>query len=314
MIDNAPINGTIIIPSGKYYIGNSGQSYAKYLGVGTVNANCDYGLIINKAITIQASGVTFIYDTSSTPYTAVLVNKTQNVTIQGLTITGSIKTTSYTMFRAGLEVFFSKSVTLSNVSINQEGQAILINRSTYCVVNCCSTSETSASGIEIFASSYNTVKDCSVVNANDGDISLYGWIGGSNNIVMNNTVSETSGVSGMQGITSEIETGDTISGNTVTGMYYGIDIKNGTKNATITGNVATGNRINIDVRSGDANSSQAASSGITIKDNNASLPNVINGVGGFIMVESKLLSNNIVIKNNLVGYTSADLKYVDGIF
>ena len=87
-------------------------------------------------------------------------------------------------------------------------------------------------------------------NSGDGHLSLYG--GGEDNHVVNCLVTEDRpDYDDQQGITVESEFGSLIENNTVSGFYYGIDVKNGSEGNIIESNNVFDNEYNIAVRGGD---------------------------------------------------------------
>ncbi|MBW7452527.1 nitrous oxide reductase family maturation protein NosD [Paenibacillus sepulcri] len=266
MIDQAPSGGKIVIPPGVYYI-NKNPEHVVYTDYGKSYS----ALKISKPITIIMNDVIFRTKTNDA-YGVFWIFETSDVHLKGGRFTGdALPTDGSYASRIAVLVQESEDCLIENMTMKNFSQGVNLYKSNKSTVRHVVTEYNKGSGIISIRSKNSIISSNTISNSGDGHLSLYG--GGEYNTVSNNTVSENrAGKSDQQGITLEAEKYSMIKGNTVTGFYYGIDIKNDSRYCNITQNTATNNRYNIALRLGDPNSKQLPSHNIIIFKNNAMDP------------------------------------------
>ncbi|MCQ6558877.1 right-handed parallel beta-helix repeat-containing protein [Paenibacillus mendelii] len=309
MIDRTPYGGKLVIPPGVYNL-NKNQELA---------VNIDYGrsysaLKITKPITIIMDGVTFKTKTQNN-HGIFWIYKASNVHLKGGSLLGdSMPTEGLLSSRVAVLVQESTGCTIENMKMNNFSQGINLFKTKKCTVKKVTTENNKGSGIISIRSKYSTIDSSIIRNSGDGHLSLYG--GGRHNIVSNNIVSEDRpNKKFQQGITLELERYSTVINNTVSGFYYGIDVKNGSMLCNITRNTVTNNLFNIAVRAGDTNSKQLPSNNIIILNNNVLNPRKVHpnagiyvasasGIGHIIqgnhVNQGDLIYGSLVIEKNLI--------------
>ena len=180
-------------------------------------------------------------------------------------------------------------------------QGVHLNHSDHNIVRKVTSEFNYGSGIINFGSSHNLIDSCVVRNSGDGHLSLYG--GGEDNHVVNCMVTEDRpGYDDQQGITVESETGSLIENNTVSGFYYGIDVKNASESNIIESNIAFNNEYNIAVRGGDGgNNLQLPSYNTQILNNMAVDPRENSSYGIYVGAgDGHVVIGNTVNIGNLI--------------
>lgn len=244
-IDETPAGGTLKIAPGVYKLSKNPDLKAV-----TGYGDSYFALKISKPITIEMEEVIFQTDTDE-EYGAFWVNETEDVHLKGGFLSGERlpEDGSLTSHIAILFLYTDNS-TIEGTYMKNFSQGVHLNHSDHNIVRNVTSEFNYGSGIINFDSSHNVIDSCVVRNSGDGHLSLYG--GGGNNHVVNCMVTEDRrGYSDQQGITVESESGSLVENNTVSGFYYGIDVKNGSESNIIESNIAFDNEYNIAVRGGD---------------------------------------------------------------
>ncbi|GAB1796138.1 right-handed parallel beta-helix repeat-containing protein [Priestia megaterium] len=295
-IDEVPKGSTIIFPKGVYTVSNI-LKYKVETGYGISYS----ALKINKPINIVLKDA-IIQTNSSEEYGVFWVYKTSNVTIKGGKLIGKkFSEESRLTSRIGILIQDSKNCLLKNIYTRNFTQGINLYFSNKNKLENISTEYNRGSGIISFRSNRNLIKDCLIRNSSDGDLSLYG--GGKDNKVFNCTIVEDrKNRKNEQGLTIESEKNSIIKNTIVTGFYYGIDIKNGSKNITVQNNRIFNNQFNIAVRAGDPNNLQTISNNIKIVNNNVLDIREEKPRGGIILNNGKnhIIEGNSINKNTLI--------------
>ncbi|KAA0958687.1 right-handed parallel beta-helix repeat-containing protein [Planococcus kocurii] len=244
-IDETPAGGTLEIPPGVYKLSKNPDLKAV-----TGYGDSYFALKISKPITIVMDEVIFQTDTDD-EYGVFWVNETEDVHLKGGFLMGERlpEEGSLTSHIAILFLYTNNS-SIEDTYMKNYSQGVHLNHSDHNIVRKVTSEFNYGSGIINFDSDQNVIDSCVVRNSGDGHISLYG--GGSDNRVVNCMVTEDRpGYEDQQGITVESEKASTIENNTVSGFYYGIDVKNASESNIIESNIAFNNEYNIAVRGGD---------------------------------------------------------------
>ncbi|MBT2571278.1 right-handed parallel beta-helix repeat-containing protein [Planococcus sp. ISL-110] len=244
-IDETPAGGTLEIPPGVYKLSKNPELKAV-----TEYGDSYFALKVSKPITILMEEVIFQTDTDD-EYGVFWVNETEDVHLKGGVLMGERlpEDGSLTSHIAILFLYTDNS-SIEGTYMKNYSQGVHLNHSDYNVILKVTSEFNYGSGIISFDSKHNIIDSCVVRNSGDGHLSLYG--GGEDNHVVNCLVTEDRpGYTDQQGITVESETGSLIENNTVSGFYYGIDVKNASESNIIKSNIVFDNEYNIAVRGGD---------------------------------------------------------------
>ncbi|MCH4827374.1 MAG: right-handed parallel beta-helix repeat-containing protein [Planococcus sp. (in: firmicutes)] len=244
-IDDTPAGGTLEIPPGVYKLSKN-PDHKAVTGYG----DSYFALKISKPITILMEEAIFQTDTDD-EYGVFWVDKTEDVHLQGGFLIGErLPEEGSLTSHIGILFLYTHDSSIENTYIKNFSQGVHLNHSNQNIVRKVTSEFNYGSGIINFDSNQNLIDSCVVRNSGDGHLSLYG--GGKDNHVINCLVTEDRpGYEDQQGITVEGETGSVIENNTVSGFYYGIDIKNDSKSNVIESNISFNNEYNIAVRGGD---------------------------------------------------------------
>ncbi|WP_298827251.1 nitrous oxide reductase family maturation protein NosD [uncultured Planococcus sp.] len=244
-IDETPAGGTLEIKPGVYKLSKNPDLKAV-----TGYGDSYFALKISKPITILMEEVIFQTDTDD-EYGVFWVNETEDVHLKGGALMGERlpEDGSLTSHIAILFLYTDNS-SIEDTYMKNFSQGVHLNHSDHNVVRKVTSEFNYGSGIISFDSDQNLIDSCVVRNSGDGHLSLYG--GGEDNHVVNCMVTEDRpGYTDQQGITVESEIGSLIEKNTVSGFYYGIDVKNASESNIIESNIVFDNEYNIAVRGGD---------------------------------------------------------------
>ncbi|ANU10172.1 hypothetical protein A1A1_12687 [Planococcus antarcticus DSM 14505] len=244
-IDETPAGGTLEIPPGVYKLSKNPELKAV-----TGYGDSYFALKISRPITILMEEVIFQTDTEE-EYGVFWVNETEDVHLKGGVLMGERlpEDGSLTSHIAILFLYTDNS-SIEGTYMKNYSQGVHLNHSDDNIVRKVTSEFNYGSGIINFDSNHNVIDSCVVRNSGDGHVSLYG--GGEDNHVVNCMVTEDRpGYDDQQGITVESETSSLIENNTVSGFYYGIDVKNASESNIIESNIAFNNEYNIAVRGGD---------------------------------------------------------------
>ncbi|WP_223634457.1 nitrous oxide reductase family maturation protein NosD [Planococcus sp. 4-30] len=244
-IDETPAGGTLEITPGVYKLSKNPDLKAV-----TGYGDSYFALKISKPITILMEEVIFQTDTDD-DYGVFWVNETEDVHLKGGVLMGERlpKDGSLTSHIAILFLYTNNS-SIEDTYMKNFSQGVHLNHSDHNIVRKVTSEFNYGSGIISFDSDQNLIDSCVVRNSGDGHLSLYG--GGEDNHVVNCMVTEDRpGYTDQQGITVESEIGSLIEKNTVSGFYYGIDVKNASESNIIESNIVFDNEYNIAVRGGD---------------------------------------------------------------
>ncbi|AIY06240.1 hypothetical protein Plano_2275 [Planococcus sp. PAMC 21323] len=244
-IDDTPAGGTLEIPPGVYKLSKNPDLKAT-----TGYGDSYFALKISKPITILMEEAIFKTDTDD-EYGVFWVDKTSDVHLKGGFLMGErLPEDGSLTSHIGILFLYTSDSSIEDTYLKNYSQGVHLNHSNHNVVKNVTSEFNYGSGIINFDSDDNLIDSCVVRNSGDGHLSLYG--GGKDNHVVNCLVTEDRpGFDDQQGITVEGETSSLIENNTVSGFYYGIDIKNDSKSNIIESNIAFNNEYNIAVRGGD---------------------------------------------------------------
>ncbi|MBT2571273.1 right-handed parallel beta-helix repeat-containing protein [Planococcus sp. ISL-110] len=295
-IDETPIGGELHIPSGIYKLTKNPD-----LKASTGYGDSYFALKISKPITIIMDQAIFKTE-SAGEYGVFWIMATADVHLKGGFLMGDKLPESGSLV-SNIAVLLqdSQKSSIENVYTKNYSQGIHLHHANDNVIRNVTSEFNYGSGIINFASDYNTIESCVVRNSGDGHLSLFG--GGKQNLVKGCVVMEDrKGFTDQQGITVESEKNSTIEKNTVSGFYYGIDIKNGAESNVIKGNLTYNNEFNIAVRPGDGGKNlMTPSHNISILNNLAISPRENSERGIYINVGSgHIVRGNTVEENNLI--------------
>ncbi|MFC5650444.1 right-handed parallel beta-helix repeat-containing protein [Paenibacillus solisilvae] len=312
--------GTVIIPPGVYKVSKNMANKVS-TGYGTSYS----AFKITKPATIIMQGAVFQTQTKD-QYGVFWIYKTSNVSLKGGSLKGdTLPADGIYTSRVGVLIQECDHCSIDGMYLKNFSQGINIYKSQFSTLRNVTSEFNKGSGIINFLSSNSLIDSCTIRNSGDGHLSLYG--GGKNNTVTNCTIIENrTEESGQQGITLEKEKNSTINNNTITGFYYGIDIKNGSDSCTIDNNNAYNNQFNIAIRPGDpGRNGQLTSNNIRIINNTVIKPRNQAGTGGILikigsghLVQGNtieegglLMTGGVSIKSNLEFNNN---KFIDNLF
>ncbi|MDQ0428859.1 parallel beta-helix repeat protein [Planomicrobium stackebrandtii] len=244
-IDDTPAGGTLEIPPGVYKLSKNPELKAV-----TGYGDSYFALKVSKPITILMEEVIFQTDTDD-EYGVFWVNETEDVHLKGGVLMGErLPEDGYLTSHIAILFLYTDNSSIEGTYMKNYSQGVHLNHSDYNIVRKVTSEFNYGSGIINFDSSHNVIDSCIVRNSGDGHLSLYG--GGGDNHVVNCVVTEDRpDYTDQQGITVESEIGSLIENNTVSGFYYGIDVKNASDSNIIESNITFNNEYNIAVRGGD---------------------------------------------------------------
>lgn len=244
-IDETPAGGTLEISPGVYNVSKNPELKAV-----TEYGDSYFALKISKPITIVMEEAIFHTDTDD-DYGVFWVNETEDVHLKGGFLMGERLPEEGTLIsHIGILFLYTNDSSIENTYLKNFSQGVHLNHADHNVIKNVTSEFNYGSGIISYDSDQNVIDSCVVRNSGDGHVSLYG--GGEDNHVVNCMVTEDrKGFDDQQGITVESEKGSLIENNTVSGFYYGIDVKNASESNIIESNIAFNNEYNIAVRGGD---------------------------------------------------------------
>lgn len=295
-IDETPIGGTLHIPPGIYKLTKNPDLKAT-----TGYGDSYFALKIAKPITIIMDQAIFKTQAED-EYGVFWITDTAEVHLKGGFLMGD-KLPENGSLVSNIAIFLqdSQKSSIENVYTKNYSQGVHLHHANDNIIRNVTSEFNYGSGIINFASDYNRIESCVVRNSGDGHLSLFG--GGKQNLVKGCIVVEDrEGVTDQQGITVESERNSLIEKNTVTGFYYGIDIKNGAESNVIKGNLTYDNEYNIAVRPGDGGKNlMTPSHNISILNNLAISPRENSERGIYINVgDGHIVQGNTVEENNLI--------------
>lgn len=294
-IDETPVGGTLHIPPGVYKVSKNPQHKAV-----TGYGESFFALKIIKPITIEMEEATFLTDTDE-EYGVFWVHNASEVHLKGGFLMGEYLPDVSLTSHIGVLIQDTRDSSVENMYTKNFSQGIHLHHADYNVIRKVTAEYNYGSGIINFASNHNVIESCVVRNSGDGHLSLYG--GGEYNHVVNCVVTEDRpGKTDQQGITVESEKYSVVEKNTVSGFYYGIDVKNGAEGNLIEENNAFNNEYNIAVRPGDGgNNLQTPSHDIEILNNLALNPRGDSVFGIYIGVgEGHVVKGNTLNEGHLI--------------
>lgn len=298
-IDETPEGGTLQIDEGIYKLSRNEQ-----LKSVTGYGEAFFALEITKPITILMDGAIFKTETEK-EYGVFWIHDTEEVHLKGGILLGEEMPNSGSLIsNIAVMIQNSQKNSVENMYMKNHSQGVHLHHSDNNLVRKVTSEYNFGSGIINFASNFNVIESSIVRNSGDGHLSLYGV--GEGNHVKNNLVSEDRpGEDSQQGITVESELNSTIERNTVSGFYYGIDVKNASDSNIIKANNVFNNFYNIVVRPGDGGGNlMTPSNRIQIINNLALDPiegssnGIYIGIGeGHIVTGNTLYENHLIITN-----------------
>jgi len=295
-IDETPIGGTMHIPPGIYKLSKNPD-----LKASTGYGDSYFALKISKPLTIIMEQAIFQTE-SAGEYGVFWITATADVHLKGGFLIGDELPESGSLIsNIAILLQDSQKSSIEDVYTKNHSQGIHLHHANDNVIRNVTSESNYGSGIINFASDYNTIESCVVRNSGDGHLSLFG--GGKQNLVRGCVVTEDrKGFTDQQGITVESEKDSLIEKNTVSGFYYGIDVKNGAESNVIKGNLAYNNEYNIAVRPGDGgNNLMTPSHNISILHNLAVNPREGSERGIYVNVGTgHVIEGNTVEENNLI--------------
>ncbi|ANU10176.1 hypothetical protein A1A1_12712 [Planococcus antarcticus DSM 14505] len=295
-IDETPIGGTLHIPAGVYKLSKNSD-----LKASTGYGDSYFALKISKPITITMDQAIFQTEADG-EYGVFWIIDTADVHLQGGFLMGDkLPESGSLVSNIAILLQDSQKSSIENVYTKNYSQGIHLHHANDNVIRNVTSEFNYGSGIINFASDYNLIESCVVRNSGDGHLSLFG--GGKHNVVKGCVVQEDrTGFTDQQGITVESEKNSLIEQNTVSGFYYGIDIKNDADSNIIKGNLTYNNEYNIAVRPGDGgNNLMGPSNNISIINNLATNPREGSERGIYINIgEGHVVKGNTVEENQLI--------------
>jgi parallel beta-helix repeat protein len=296
-IYETPAGGTLRVPPGEYKVSRNPNLVAV-----TGYGESYFALEVTKGITIEMEGVTLLVE-SDKEHGVFWVYDAEEVHLNGGSIIGDGFPENEDL-TSNIAILFQDTFhsSVENMYLKNHSQGVHLHHSDYNVVRNVTSEYNYGSGIISFASNHNLIDSCTVRNSSDGHLSLYG--NGSNNHVRNCEVQEDRPeYTYEQGITIESEYDSLVEGNTVSGFYFGIDVKNDSESNIIKGNEVFNNKYNIAVRPGDGGVDlKTESNNIQIIDNIAidpredSIYGIYIGVGkGHVVTGNTLNQGHLII-------------------
>lgn len=206
VIDNASANDTILVND------NNGSAYT-YTG----------NLVVNKTLQLKSKTGGKVNIKALNPLKPTIIIDSDGSTIQGLSITGSTRS-------SGIHINANDcNVTHNILSGNNHGIFISGDSKGNIIQN--NTIQNDCNGIFLFGSNYNKIQDN---NINNNYFGVYLSSGSNNNIIQNSTITTN-----QYGIIITNSNNNTIGYNSITANYYGI-LLSGSANINL--NRITGNR------------------------------------------------------------------------
>lgn len=295
-IDDTPEGGTLRVPPGEYLLSKNPELTAV-----TGYGESHFALKVSKPMTIIMEDVVFVTSPSD-KYGVFWINDTSDVHLRGGSLIGDEFPDKGT-FVSSIAVLLqdTENSSIEDMYMKNHSQGVHLHHSNNNTVRNVTSEFNFGSGIINFASNYNLIESCTIRNSGDGHLSLYGV--GENNRVVGCTVTEDrEGYDYEQGITVESEYYSTIENNTISGFYYGIDVKNDAQGNIIDSNRAYNNKYNIVIRPGDDGENLlTASSDIQITNNIVIDPREGSSYGIYVAIgEGHEISGNTLIEGQLV--------------
>lgn len=295
-INEVPVGGTLKLPKGTYKVSRNPDLRAV-----TGYGESHFALEIANPITIEMDEVIFETETDG-DYGVFWIHNTTDVHLKGGSVIGDkFPENAELTSNIGVLLVETQNSSIQDLYTKNQSQGIHLHESDNNKVYNVRSEFNYGSGIINFASDNNVIDSCIVRNSSDGHLSLYGV--GQNNIVTNCVVTEDRpGYTAEQGITIESEINSRIENNTVSGFYYGIDIKNAAESNTITSNYTFNNEYNIAIRPGDGGENlQTPSHDNVITNNHATNPREGSHYGIFVEIgEGHVITGNTVNTGHLV--------------
>lgn len=295
-IDDTPIGGTVQIPAGIYKLSKNPA-----LKASTGYGDSYFALKISKPITIIMDQAIFKTEADG-EYGVFWIANTADVHLKGGFLLGDKLPESGSLIsNIAILLQDSRESSIENVYTKNHSQGIHLHHANDNVIRNVTSEFNYGSGIINFASDYNTIESCVVRNSGDGHLSLFG--GGKQNLVRGCVVTEDrQGYTDQQGITVESELESVVEKNTVSGFYYGIDVKNGAESNVIQGNLTYNNEFNIAIRPGDGGENlMTPSHNIRILNNLAANPREGSERGIYVNVGTgHVIQGNTVEENHLI--------------
>lgn len=295
-INEVPPGGTLKLPDGIYKVSRNPNLKAV-----TGYGESHFALEITNPITIEMDEVTIKTETDGR-YGIFWIHDTADVHLKGGSLIGD-KFPVDAELTSNIAVLLheTQNSTIENTYTKNHSQGIHLHDADNNLIRNVTSEYNYGSGIINFSSNNNIIDSCVVRNSSDGHLSLYGV--GENNTVVNCVVTEDRPDHTIeQGITVESEKNSRIENNTVSGFYYGIDIKNGAESNIITSNNVFDNEYNIAIRPGDGGENLLTPShDIVITNNFATNPRGNSHFGIFVDIgEGHVITGNTVNKGNLI--------------
>lgn len=295
-IDAVPAGGTLHLPAGVYKVSRNPDLKAV-----TGYGESHFALEITNPLTIVMDEVIIKTETDAR-HGVFWIHNTSDVHLKGGSLIGD-KFPAEADLTSNIAVLIheTQNSSIENMYTKNHSQGIHLHEADNNIVRNITSEYNYGSGIINFASNNNLIDSCVVRNSSDGHLSLYGV--GENNLVVNCVVTEDRpDHTAEQGITVESEKNSRVENNTVSGFYYGIDIKNGAESNTITSNNVFNNEYNIAIRPGDGGENlMTPSHDIVITNNLATNPREGSHFGIFVDIgEGHIITGNTVNKGHLV--------------
>ncbi|HSI68459.1 MAG TPA: right-handed parallel beta-helix repeat-containing protein [Planococcus sp. (in: firmicutes)] len=295
-IDDTPEGGTLRVPPGEYMLSKNPDLTAV-----TAYGESHFALKVSKPMTIIMDDVVFV-TSANDKYGVFWVYDTSDVHLQGGSLIGDEFPDNGT-FISSIAVLLqdTQNSSVDGMYMKNHSQGVHLHHSNNNTVRNVTTEFNFGSGIINFASNFNLIESCDVRNSGDGHLSLYG-VGENNRIVGCTVTEDREGYDYEQGITVESEYYSTIENNTISGFYYGIDIKNDAQGNVIDSNRTFNNKYNIAIRPGDDGENlMTSSSDIQITNNIAVDPREGSSYGIYIGIgEGHEITGNTLNEGHLV--------------
>ena len=295
-IDETPAGGTLRIEEGIYRLSRN-RDLVSVTGYG----EAFFALEITKPITLLMEGAVFKTETDK-DYGVFWIHDTEQVHLKGGVLLGEKMPDGESLIsNIAVMIQDTENSSVDGMYMKNHSQGVHLHHSNNNIVRKVTSEYNYGSGIINFASNNNIIEHCIVRNSGDGHLSLYGV--GESNYVGNCLVSEDRpGEDSQQGITIESELNSIIERNTVTGFYYGIDIKNAADSNIIRFNNVFNNFYNIAVRPGDGGENlMTPSNNIQIINNLAIDPREGSDRGIFVGIGSgHVITGNTIYEDQLI--------------
>lgn len=300
MIDSAAPGSTVTVPPGTYLL-----SPRNWLNGVTPYGISRHALLISKPLTLVLTGVTLITE-SKYKYGQILVTSSNVHIVDGF-LTGDEDPNLYNsgqLLPSRCGILFTNGVdcSVTGTELKFFSQGVNLTRTVGAQLTNVKASYCHGSGIINFNSDNTVIDGCEILNCDDGALSMYD--GGTNNLLKNTTITENrpERIGKAQGLTLEKEIGSTFQNLTITGYFYGIDIKNASHDCIFENNEVHQCQFNISIRyQNDPGNPNADSDGMIIRNNNVldALP-WISGIGNAgIIIKSNGTGHHIVEGNTV---------------